>query len=228
MYIFKNTVSPFFRERSYIFSNFVKYLSSTKIKNSGFPPDVKTEDEKLDYCKKLNKKMKFTHPSLGLSPKMITFDSIKKNCAKDALNSNNSSNYNMLFLNYVNYLGVLGKLSQDPNQGDSLILRSQMELEKILNNAAYEISDFSLIGEKLACVKVKRRQGYEQFSRRGNVILGAIVTGNSRIYMHENLLKIVEAGQIPLYTYVYIYIHVHIQHDTVIHMYVFSNFSLLF
>ena len=68
-----------------------------------------------------------------------------------------------------------------------------------MDNAAYEITDLNLITEELANVKLKRRQGFESFTRRGNVVLGAHVTAYARIFMHENILKVQKARQIPLY-----------------------------
>ena len=91
-------------------------------------------------------------------------------------------------------------MSQDPNNGNSVLVQNQDELEAIMENAAYEIRHISIIGHDLAHVKVKRRQGFEKFSRRTNVILGAFVTAYSRIFMHKNLQKIVEASQIGLYS----------------------------
>ena len=69
-----------------------------------------------------------------------------------------------------------------------------------MENAAYEIKHVSTIGHDLAHVKVKKRQGFEKFSRRTNVILGAFVTAYARIFMHKNLQKIAEASQIGLYS----------------------------
>ena len=69
-----------------------------------------------------------------------------------------------------------------------------------MENAAYEIKHVSTIGHDLAHVKVKKRQGFEKFSRRTNVILGAFVTAYARIFMHKNLQKITEASQIGLYS----------------------------
>ena len=95
---------------------------------------------------------------------------------------------------------MLGKLSQDPNQGNNVLIRTQLELEKILNNASYEITDLNLINEELVNVKIKHRHGFETFSRKTNVLLGSMVTAFARIYMHKNIQKVQEAGQFLLYS----------------------------
>ena len=69
-----------------------------------------------------------------------------------------------------------------------------------MNNATYEITDLNLVTEELANIKLKRRQGFETYTRKANVIIGSLVTAYSRIFMHENILKIQEASQFVLYS----------------------------
>ena len=87
MYILLFIYSQRFRERAHLFTKFVQYLSSIKIRYGGYPENVKTRKQKLKYCEKINAEMGFNHPSLKLSPNDIEINEIKKQCAKDALNS---------------------------------------------------------------------------------------------------------------------------------------------
>ena len=178
----------------------MKYLASVKIKNSGFPKDVVTMTQKNTFCQKINAGMKFNHPSLKITPENVTLNEIKKSCAKEALNSKLLFMYHKAKFIPFYTTGILGKLSQNPNQGQNLILNNQVELEKIMNDASHEITDLTMLGEKLVNVKLKKRKGFESFSRRQNLILNSIVTASARIYMHENILKVHAASQYPLYT----------------------------
>ena len=77
-----------FSEEAYIFTNFLKFLSSIKIRCGGFPENCSTEAEKLAYCNHVNKEMEFySNYGLNITPDNVEANATKKNCAKEALNS---------------------------------------------------------------------------------------------------------------------------------------------
>jgi len=97
--------APFLREYSTI-------VYSEKIKNSGFPSNVKTIDQKLQYCDSINKKM-----NLPDAFKLTPFN-VKNNPALRQLYKSQLNN-------------VYGKFSQNSNQTETFFVRNQYGLENL-------------------------------------------------------------------------------------------------
>ena len=69
-------------------------MGNKKIKHSGYPPEIKTDEEKRQFCQKVNEEMNFKEESLKLTPENVQFNSVQRNVSKEGLNS------------------ILGKMSQ--------------------------------------------------------------------------------------------------------------------
>ena len=127
-------------------------MGNQKIKNSGYPKEVITHEQKVQYCQEVNEAMNFTEPTLKLTPENVTFNSVQRSVTKEGLNS------------------ILGKMSQDANLTKKLFLDSSDEFERILNEASDEISEIMPINQNIVQVQTKKRQGYEQISLKTNVV----------------------------------------------------------
>ena len=109
------------RESDFIFSKFLSYLGNLKIKNSGYPEEVQTEEEKLKYCEQINCEMNYEEECLKLKPDDIQFNSVQRSLTKTALNS------------------ILGKMSQgisliSKNFSNSRIFFSLLLLRRFQSN----------------------------------------------------------------------------------------------
>ena len=69
-------------------------MGNKKIKYSGYPPEIKTNEEKLKFCERVNKEMNYKEDSLKLTLNNVEFNSVQRNVSKEGLNS------------------ILGKMSQ--------------------------------------------------------------------------------------------------------------------
>ena len=150
-----------------IFSKFMTFFASQKIRYSGFPSDIKTEEEMKLYCNSINQKMGFNHKFTKLIPQDFKTNIIRRNLVKEALNS------------------ILGKMSQDSHVSSNLIIESEDELQRLVQNPIYKIDYLQTVGEKLVHVQVKRNEGFERINRRACLTLGAYITSYSRIEMFE-------------------------------------------
>ena len=104
-----------------IFSQFMTFFASQKIRYSGIPHNIKTEKEINDYCEKINSKMGFNHKYTKITPDNIKTNVIRRNLVKEALNS------------------ILGKMSQDSHVSSNLIINSEDELQRIIQNPTYKV-----------------------------------------------------------------------------------------
>ena len=150
-----------------IFSKFMTFFASQKIRFSGAPSDIKTEEQLRLYCNNINQKMKFHHKFTRLMPDNIKTNTVRRNLVKEALNS------------------ILGKMSQDSHVASNLILDSEDELQRLIQNPIYKIDYLQTVGERLIHAQVKRAEGFERINRRACLTLGAYITSYSRIEMFE-------------------------------------------
>ena len=93
-----------FREMAFLFAKFLNCLGSLKIKNSGYPPEVNTEEDKIKYCQDINEQMHFNEDFLKLKPQDITFNSIQRSITKEALNRKLFQFLKIRFKIYINFL----------------------------------------------------------------------------------------------------------------------------
>ena len=137
-----------------IFAKFMTFFASQKIRYSGLPQNVKTENEVEDYCAKINDKMGFNHKYTKITPDSIKTNIIRRNLVKEALNS------------------ILGKMSQDSHVSSNLILASEDELQRIIQNPTYNVEYIQSVGEKLVHIQVKRNDGFEKINRKACLPIG--------------------------------------------------------
>ena len=97
-----------FRESAFIFAKFLTYLGSLKIKNSGYPPEAESEEDKIKYCQEINEQMNFEEDCLKLNLQNVEFNSIQRSITKEALNS------------------ILGKMSQGKLMLNSIKLKHKI------------------------------------------------------------------------------------------------------
>ena len=147
-------------------------MGNKKIKYSGFPKDLVTDEQKLAYCKEVNEAMNFNSEDLRLNLENVKLNTVQRDINKTGLNS------------------LLGKMSQgikfnvkrkghmqnkvniflDPNLPRKLLINSQDELDRVLHEASHDIFEILTINQQIVQVQVRKKEGYERISRRTNVV----------------------------------------------------------
>ena len=138
-----------------IFTNFMTFLASQKIRYSGPPTDsLNTEKDLRTFCDNINDKMGFNHQYTKITPANLKTNTVRRNLVKEALNS------------------LLGKMSQDSHVSSNLILSCEDELNRIITNPMYDIDYIQSVGERLVHVQVKRKAGFERINRKASLCVG--------------------------------------------------------
>ena len=62
-------------------------MGNKKIKYSGFPKDLVTDEQKLAYCKEVNEAMNFNSEDLRLNLENVKLNTVQRDINKTGLNS---------------------------------------------------------------------------------------------------------------------------------------------
>jgi len=140
----------YFPETAPILKDYSKLLYSEKIKNSGFPSDVTSIEEKLLYCEKINDKMNL--PDIF----KLTPENVKNNPALRQMAKNQLNNF-------------YGKFCQNSNQTETHFVKSQFSLEEFFRTK--KVIDVFNVVENVVQVEVEHID--RKLRPQSNIYIGA-------------------------------------------------------
>ena len=161
-----------YEESAFILKNFVHHLNYLKIKNSNCLEQVKTVDEKYQYCQELNVTMNL-QPPFNLTPFNTKSNPRKRNFYKLMANS------------------LFGKLEQRNDKSQTIFVNQQSELENLFFSEN-KILDINCINEEICEVQISPNSRKMPPNKNTNCYIGAQLTAYARqtIYSHlQTLLK---------------------------------------
>ena len=165
-----------------IFKKTTKVLSSYKIRHSGFPEYVKTLDEKLNYCDKINKKNNYTEPALILTPDNVVRQEDKRQFYKDACNK------------------MLGKFGQS-EKVRTKFTNHYLDVEDIFWDPLLKLKEVFTIGKTgIVQVTYERKADFLPMSTKSNVTTASTVTALAREFMDRCFRKLIAVGGKVKYT----------------------------
>lgn len=156
-------------------SNFLSLYSSLwyaeKIQSSGFPSEIKTDEEKLQYCHDINHSLQLPE-DFYLKPESIEKNPARRQLAKSCLNN------------------LYGKFSQQTPSIKREFVTSQIRLEEIL--AQYNVTNLTNLSEKMLHVEYET-QASTQVSK-SNLFVGAQINAYGREIIYEHMQSIEQVG----------------------------------
>jgi len=142
----------YFPETAPILKQYSTILYSEKIKNSGFPPEITTFDEKLKYCNDINTKMNLPE-IFQLTPLNVINNPALRQMAKSQLNN------------------LYGKFSQNSNKTGTFFVKNQLSLEDFFRTK--KVTDIFNILENVVQIQAEH---IDWKSRpKSNIYIGAQV-----------------------------------------------------
>jgi len=152
-----------FGQRRKIFEKFVKLLCLHRALYSGFPEEVQTEEDKIDFCRKMNKKL-MCNNQIPLDPEGIEIDKEKKAAYKEAI------------------CGFFGKFGQKNYKQNVTFLRSP----KQLIHRAFVKREVEDIGEcSDLIIEVVTSKNTKISNPRGNMIYWAFIATIGRDILYK-------------------------------------------
>jgi len=145
----------YFPQTAPILKEYSKILYSEKIKNSGFPTNVITLDDKIKYCNTINNKMNLSD-NFRLTPNNVTDNPALRQLAKSQLNN------------------VYGKFSQNSNQTETLFVRNQFCLEEIFKTK--KVTEISNVLDNIVQLEVQHINWKSK--PKSNIYIGAQIRYN--------------------------------------------------
>ena len=168
----------FFRESSYLLSNYVSILSALKLQHTGCDPNFNIEEKQL-YCDKINKRLNVPE-QFKLNPDNIAENPGKKQFFKSMLN---------------NYLG---KFIQNTQHSTFEFLTTQHELEKRCFDPNNEIIGIYPFSEDLCQVEYKPILSNLKPSKKANLYIGAEIISKARVHIY-NCIEQLEAASARIF-----------------------------
>ena len=92
----------------------------------------------------------------------------------------------------------LGKFNQTSQNVSTKFIRSAGEMDNLFQNHAEDIIDFIDINSTVC--QVNLRSNFPSKNRRTNPIILAFITAKTRIFLHQQIVKLTKANMLPYYT----------------------------
>jgi len=124
----------YFPNTAPILKDYSQILYSEKIKNSGFPSNVNTFEEKQNYCNDINVKLELPD-AFKLTPLNVTNNQALRQLAKNQLNN------------------LYGKFCQNSNRKETIFVNNQLSLEELFRTR--KILDVNNVLEKMIQVEAE-------------------------------------------------------------------------
>ena len=156
-------------EKRKIFSEFVNLLEHSKLKCESFV------GSKEEYCKRMNKINNFPK-ELELKPNELTPNQSLRKMFKEIM------------------CAVLGKLAQVNCKNQARIIKSQAALNSLFYSNESNLDDIFIIGEACLAVTSAKKSTKIASNKAASMIVYAYITAESRIYMHQAMLKLSAAN----------------------------------
>ena len=161
-----------------LFKPFVRELLKLKIQSSGFPDGVRTDEEKLNFCKEYNERF-----GIDLKPDQIKFNPGLRHLAKIGLNS------------------LYGKFSMRNNLSHTKVIVEPSEFFDLFLDQRYEVQYFMPVSENAMRVCYKERKEYVEEHNVSNIIISLFVTSYGRLVLYDYMRQVQDTpGAGVLYT----------------------------
>ena len=149
---------------SNVFKEYIDYFLKIKTESKGYPPNVTTKTDKINYIKKV-----YERENIKLNPKNIKANSGMYYMAKLLLNS------------------LWGKLCQKPNLRKQDTVYSDSEFEALWDNYKINILDVHCLDFNSCLVNYEYKDQYTPTIASQNCILGSFVASYGRIRLYKIL-----------------------------------------
>ena len=150
-----------------LFSEYVNKFLKIKQETSGFPPDVKSEEDENNYIKEY-----FEKEGIHLDRENIRPNKGLRALAKMCLN---------------NLWGKYGQREQLPK---NRIVTDGGEFFSLLFDGTKDITDFHILSEKFAQIDYKNNRNLSELSTTTNVFIAIFTTAQARIKLYEVIEKL--------------------------------------
>ena len=155
-----------------IFKEFLLYLAHEKLRHSGFPHPM-TEQEKKEFCTKINEKMNFP-PELCLTT---------QNVCKNKQKESEFKKFQVEFL---------GKFLQIPNRTSQTYVHSQQQLEKLFRTG--RIKTITNMSSTTLEITLEAQDHTAKVNRKNALVIGSYIQALSRCQMMLDMHKLVDKG----------------------------------
>ena len=150
-----------------LFTDYINTFLKLKQEASGFPDNVKTEEEKEQYVNNY-----FDHEGVQLDIEKIEKNPGLRSLSKLALNS------------------FYGKFGQRSNLHKSLLVKDVGTLFKEMCNPEKHIQDFHIINDNVMMLEYTKRDFFDIDSIAGNVVIAAFCTCWARLKLFKTMKKL--------------------------------------
>ena len=147
-----------------LFSKYMNDFITQKMEASGYPSNVVTDQEKLEYVEEIKEKEGVT-----LDPKKVKKNPGARAVAKLCLNN------------------LWGKLAQRPNMTQQKYTRSPREFFEIISSDKYDVHDCHFVDEDCVYLTYKNSRGFEEPSPNTNPVIASYVTSHARLELYKYL-----------------------------------------
>lgn len=171
-----------YKKKARLFEDFVKVIGHFKLKTAGFPPHVKSEDEKKAFCNNLNFSMKF-NGELLLNPEDIVSDPIACQWFK------------MLPCLFSGKWASFQQFSEEITY-----VHSRTALVHIMNNPAKRLKDIFLCTPYVLQLTVELIKSKLRTNLHSNLVYNVFITSETRIEMYKRMRALRSAKFTILYT----------------------------
>ena len=162
-----------------IFSEYIKLLSSLKIRNAVVPQEF--QHDVAAYCSQVNDAMSYTTEADRLTPEKMQNNPYAYKFFKGVLNIS------------------LGKFSQTDLHPQVEYVHEEERLSQLYNDGTIDILSCFLVTEKTMQVTYQKKETCLKVNKRSQVVLHAMVTSLSRVYMYRHLRLLERNGADLLY-----------------------------
>ena len=154
-------------------AEYVKILAAEKLKNSNILDGV-PDNEKKTFCDNLNQAMNF-ETTYELSPETVCDNLFQRNFFKDMQNS------------------FFGRFALRTNFNTFLFCKSLREIENYASKQNTELVDFTAINDNICQIEIAQPEK-SKTNLNGSLYITSQINCLSRIYLYEQMLKIVKVG----------------------------------
>ena len=141
-----------------IFNNYINTFLTIKAEASGYPDNVKIDEDKKNYIQQFEGK-----EGIALDENKIKFNPGLRSLAKLTLNS------------------FYGKFGQRVEMQKCVFLTQAEDIYKLDTDCSKKVSDFHVINEMLVIMKYTESNDFMEVNNRTNVTIATFCTSNARI-----------------------------------------------
>ena len=159
-----------------LFTQYINTFLKLKQESSGYPQNVKSEEEKQAYIDQY-----LDHEGILLDKECIDKNAGLRNLSKLALNS------------------FYGKFGQRTNRKKTLFVKDIKQLMQVLTDPGKLLMDFHIMNDNVIQVEYKNTEDFECQSFNTNVTIAAFCTSWARLKLWSVMQKLVNGPKIPFY-----------------------------